>query len=136
MFPLNRAQPVIWTNLNSFSQGCFVPILVEIGKVVLERWKCEKSLWQQQWRQRTMDKFIQKNSIKSFGSGGLMISLRLRWANDILVVHDTIMHMQSCFSMIWLLSIHTYTWNSKIEKLSFFSVKIPKSIFPVSFSAL
>ena len=32
----------IWTNLNPFIQGCFVPSLVEIGSVVLEKIKMWK----------------------------------------------------------------------------------------------
>ena len=37
--PWKRAGPFIWTNLNplAFTQGCFVPSLVEIGPVVLDK---------------------------------------------------------------------------------------------------
>ena len=35
--PWKRAEPFIWMNLNPFSQGCFVPSLVEIGPGVLEK---------------------------------------------------------------------------------------------------
>ena len=35
--PWKRAGLFIWTNLNSLHQGCFVPSLVEIGPVVLEK---------------------------------------------------------------------------------------------------
>ena len=40
--PWKRAEPFIWMNLNPFSQGCFVPSLVEIAPVALEKkMKCE-----------------------------------------------------------------------------------------------
>ena len=32
-----RMGPFIWTNLNPFTQGWFVPSLVEIGSVVLQK---------------------------------------------------------------------------------------------------
>ena len=35
--PWKRAGPFIWTNLIPFTQECFVPSLVEIGPVVLEK---------------------------------------------------------------------------------------------------
>ena len=35
--PWKRAVPFIWTNSNLFIQGCFVPILVENGSVILEK---------------------------------------------------------------------------------------------------
>ena len=35
--PWKRAGSFIWTNLNPYTQGCFVPSLVENGSVVLEK---------------------------------------------------------------------------------------------------
>ena len=35
--PWKRAGPFIWTNFNPLTQGLFVPCLVEIGPVVLEK---------------------------------------------------------------------------------------------------
>ena len=36
IFPWRRAWPCIWTNWIPYTQGCFVPSLVEIGSVVLK----------------------------------------------------------------------------------------------------
>ena len=35
--PLEKGGPLIWTNLNLFTKGCFVLSLVEIGPVVMEK---------------------------------------------------------------------------------------------------
>ena len=52
-----------------FTQGCFVPSLVEIGPVLQE----EKSLRHRQ-RRRTMDKFWSEKLTWAFRSGELKIS--------------------------------------------------------------
>ena len=35
--PSKKARPFIWVNLSSITQGCFVPSLVKISSVVLEK---------------------------------------------------------------------------------------------------
>ena len=55
--PLNRVWPIIWKTLISFTQGCFVPSLVKIGPVVLEKkmkiWKVysrRMDKWTDSWQ--------------------------------------------------------------------------------------
>ena len=58
-----------------FTQGCFVPSLVEIGLVVRRRrWKCEKfttTTTRTTTTQRTTDKFWSEKLTWAFGSGEL-----------------------------------------------------------------
>ena len=62
--PWKRAGPFIWTNLNPFTQGCFLPSLVVIGKKKMNMWKVYDNDDGQQTN------FDQKSPL----------SLRLRWA--------------------------------------------------------
>ena len=70
-FPRKRAEPFIWTTWIPCTQGCFVPSLLEIGPVVLEK-KMKNRKVLQQWRRRTTDIYLSEKLTQAFGSGELI----------------------------------------------------------------
>ena len=82
--PWNRAGSFIWINLNPFTQGCFVPSLVEIGQVVLEK---KMKMWQvydnndddNKDSTTTTDKFWSEKLNLAFSSGELKNAWMGKW---------------------------------------------------------
>ena len=71
IFPWKRAGPFIWSTWIPFTHGCFVPSLVEIGSVVLQKmkmWKVYKKTDRQTDRQTTRKAHV---------------SFQLRWAKNL-----------------------------------------------------
>ena len=70
--PWKRAWPFIWTNLKiPFTQGCFVPSLVEIGPVVLEKMKM--------WKVTTTTTRATTTDYRQIVNRKAHLSLQLRW---------------------------------------------------------
>ena len=98
--PWKRAGSFIWTNLNPLHPGCFVPSLVEIDTVVLEK---KMKMWKVYNNDNNNIDRQQTNLIRK-----AHLSLRLRWAKNILLPILNLKHRKTSYKSITVLVFFNY----------------------------